>query len=53
MDDTQTKKKVAAILATPVAIYKDNVKDVVADGYVTAADLCKGFETQCKAAGIS
>jgi D-xylose transport system substrate-binding protein len=53
VDDTQTKKKVAAILATPVAIYKDNVKDVVADGYVTAADLCKGFETQCKAAGIS
>jgi D-xylose transport system substrate-binding protein len=53
VDDTQTKKKVAAILATPVAIYKDNVKDVVADGFVTAADLCKGFETQCKAAGIS
>jgi D-xylose transport system substrate-binding protein len=53
VDDTQTKKKVAAILATPVPIYVDNVKDVVADGYVTAADLCKGFETQCKAAGIS
>jgi D-xylose transport system substrate-binding protein len=53
VDDTQTKKKVAAILATPVAIYKDNVKDVVADGYVTAAELCKGFETQCKDAGIS
>ena len=53
VDDTQTKKKVAAILATPVPIYKENVKDVVADGYVTAADLCKGFETQCKDAGIS
>jgi D-xylose transport system substrate-binding protein len=53
VDDTQTNKKVAAILATPVAIYKDNVKDVVADGYVTAAALCKGFETQCKDAGIS
>ncbi len=51
--DTQTKKDVPAILATPVAIYKANVKDVVADGYVTAADLCKGFETQCKDAGIS
>ncbi len=53
VDDTQTNKKVAAILATPVAIYKDNVKDVVDDGFVTAADLCKGFETQCKDAGIS
>jgi D-xylose transport system substrate-binding protein len=53
VDDTQTNKKVAAILSTPVAIYKDNIKDVVADGYVTAADLCKGYETQCKDAGIS
>jgi D-xylose transport system substrate-binding protein len=51
--DTQTNKPVPSVLATPVAIYKDNVKDVVADGYVTAADLCKGFETQCTAAGIS
>ena len=51
--DTQTKKDVPAILATPVAIYKANVKDVVADGYVTAAVLCKGFETQCKDAGVS
>ena len=38
--DTQTQKKVAAILAGPVAIFKDNVKDVVADGYITAAELC-------------
>jgi D-xylose transport system substrate-binding protein len=53
VDDTQTQKKVAAILATPVAIYKDQVKDVIADGYVTAADVCKGLEAQCKALGIS
>ena len=51
--DTQTQKKVAAILAGPVAIFKDNVKDVVADGYITAAELCAGFEQQCKDAGIS
>jgi D-xylose transport system substrate-binding protein len=51
--DTQTQKKVAAILAGPVAIYKNNVKDVVADGYITAAELCAGFETQCKDAGVS
>jgi D-xylose transport system substrate-binding protein len=53
VDDTQTNKKVAAILATPVAIYKDSIKDVIADGYVTAAVVCKGYETQCKDAGIS
>ena len=51
--DTQTQKKVAAILAGPVAIFKNNVKDVVADGYITAAELCTGFEQQCKDAGVS
>ncbi len=53
VDDTQTQKKVAAILATPVPIYKADVKSVIDDGYVTAADVCKGYETQCQAAGIS
>jgi D-xylose transport system substrate-binding protein len=53
VDDTQTQKKVAAILATPVAIFKGDVKSVIDDGYVTAADVCKGYETQCQAAGIS
>jgi D-xylose transport system substrate-binding protein len=37
-----------------VAIYKDNVKDVVADGYVTKEELCAGaFAALCTAAGIS
>jgi D-xylose transport system substrate-binding protein len=53
VDDTQTKKKVAAILADPVAIYASNVKDVVADGYVDKAKLCDGLTAQCTAAGIS
>ena len=36
------------------AIYKDNVKDVVADGFVTAADLCKdAVAALCTAAGIA
>jgi D-xylose transport system substrate-binding protein len=51
--DTQTNRQVPSVLATPVAIFKNNIKDVIADGYVTAADVCKGYETQCKAAGIS
>ena len=52
--DTQTNKDVPSVLATPVAIYKANVKDVVADGYVTTADLCTGaYAAECTAAGIS
>ncbi len=52
--DTTLNKDVPSVLATPVAIYKDNVKDVVADGYVTKADLCTGdYAAKCTAAGIS
>jgi D-xylose transport system substrate-binding protein len=51
--DTQTGKQVPSILATPEAIFKNNIEDVVKDGYVKAADLCKGYESQCQAAGIS
>ena len=42
------------MLLTPSAITKDNVKDVVDDGYVTKADLCTGaYAAKCTAAGIS
>ena len=35
------------------SIFKDNVKDVVADGFVTKEDLCKGdIAALCTAAGI-
>jgi len=52
--DTTSGKNVKASLQKPVAIYKDNVKDVVADGYVTKADLCAGaYAAKCTAAGIS
>jgi len=40
--DTQTGKDVPSVLATPVWITADKVKDVVADGNATAADLCQG-----------
>jgi D-xylose transport system substrate-binding protein len=51
--DTQSGKDVKAKLLKPVAIYKDNVKDVVNDGFVTKADLCTGsFAALCTAAGI-
>jgi D-xylose transport system substrate-binding protein len=52
--DPTLKREVPSVLETPVAIYKDNVKDVVADGYVTKADLCAGaYAAKCTAAGIS
>ncbi|GII25587.1 sugar ABC transporter substrate-binding protein [Planosporangium mesophilum] len=51
--DPTTKKDVPSVLLDPVAITKDNVKDVVTDGYVTAADLCTGeFAAKCAEAGI-
>jgi D-xylose transport system substrate-binding protein len=52
--DTTLNKDVPSVLETPQAIFKDNVKDVVADGYVTKADLCTGaYAAKCTAAGIS
>jgi D-xylose transport system substrate-binding protein len=38
--DSVTKKDVPSVLLTPVAIFPENVKDVVADGFTTAAKLC-------------
>ena len=38
---------------TPQAITMDNVKDVVADGYVTKDELCSGaFAAKCTEAGV-
>jgi D-xylose transport system substrate-binding protein len=52
--DPNTKKDVPSVLLTPVPIYKNNVKDVITDGFVTKAELCTGdFAAKCTAAGIS
>jgi D-xylose transport system substrate-binding protein len=52
--DTQTGKDVPAKLLVPKAIFKDNVKDVVADGFVKASDLCTGaYAALCTSQGIS
>jgi D-xylose transport system substrate-binding protein len=49
------KVKVPSAILEPVAVTKDNVKStVVADGFVTAQELCtSAFQTACKEAGIS
>jgi D-xylose transport system substrate-binding protein len=53
-NDPVGKRDVPSILLKPIGIFKDNVKDVVTDGGVKAADLCKGaYAAKCKAAGIS
>ncbi|ONH23552.1 sugar ABC transporter substrate-binding protein [Pseudofrankia asymbiotica] len=52
--DPEGNRDVPSVLLQPVAIYKDNVKDVLADGYVTKAQLCTGkFAALCTTAGIS
>ncbi len=49
------KVDVPAVLLDPIAVTKDNVKStVVADGFVTASELCTGsYAAACKEAGIS
>ncbi|MEV0631239.1 sugar ABC transporter substrate-binding protein [Nonomuraea wenchangensis] len=51
--DPESGQDVPAELMEPQAIYADNVKDVVADGYVTKEELCTGdFAAKCTEAGI-
>jgi D-xylose transport system substrate-binding protein len=52
--DTVLKKDVPSVLEEPTAIYKENVKDVIDDGFQTAADVCKdAAAAACTELGIS
>ncbi|MER5701318.1 substrate-binding domain-containing protein [Micromonospora sp. NPDC002296] len=52
--DPESGRDVPAVLLEPKAIYQQNVKDVVADGYVARDKLCAGpYAERCAAAGIS
>jgi len=52
--DTQTNKDVPSKLLVPKAIFKANVKDVVADNFVKASELCTGaYAALCTANGIT
>jgi D-xylose transport system substrate-binding protein len=52
--DPESGRDVPAVLLEPKAIFKENVRDVVADGYVTKEELCAGsFASLCAEAGIS
>ena len=52
--DPESGANVPSVLLAPKAIFKENVKDVVADGFVTKEELCTGaFAAMCASAGIS
>ncbi|OPC78808.1 sugar ABC transporter substrate-binding protein [Embleya scabrispora] len=52
--DPEGKRDVPSVLLEPLAIYKENVKDVVADGYVTKDTLCTGaYAAKCTEFGVN
>jgi D-xylose transport system substrate-binding protein len=53
--DSQAGRDVPSVLLTPVAITADKVKDVVADGFVKAEEICTTPEakTACTKYGVS
>jgi D-xylose transport system substrate-binding protein len=54
VQDPEGNRDVPAVLLTPQSITKENINDVVADGFVTKAELCTGaYEAKCTAAGVS
>lgn len=54
VNDPTGKRDVKAVLLKPVAITKENVKDVITGGGATAAEICTGqYAAACTAAGIS
>jgi D-xylose transport system substrate-binding protein len=54
VQDTTAKTSVPSVLLNPKWVTPTNMNStVIADQFVPAAQLCKGYTTQCKAAGIS
>jgi D-xylose transport system substrate-binding protein len=46
VEDTETGEPVKSVLLEPQGITKENVKDVVADGFVAAEDVCSTAQLQ-------
>jgi len=52
--DTESGEDVQSVLLEPQAIYFDNVKDVIDDGYTTVENVCTAeLADKCAEAGIS
>jgi D-xylose transport system substrate-binding protein len=51
--DTESGRQVPSVLLTPIGIFKDNVKQVVDDGFIKKDELCTGsYAAKCSSAGI-
>ena len=55
VEDTETKQQVKSVLLDPQQITKENVKDVVADGFTTADKICtnEALKKACEENGVS
>ncbi len=55
VDDTELNTKVAAVLLDPQAIFPENVKDVIADGFTSADKICTSaaLKKACEENGIT
>ncbi len=52
VNDIASGRDVPSVLVVPVAITVDNIGVPIDDELVSADDVCRGLEQQCKAAGI-
>ena len=54
VEDTETGQQVKSVLLEPQPIFKDSVKDVVADGFVAAEDVCTNaaLKQACEENGV-
>jgi D-xylose transport system substrate-binding protein len=51
--DPESGRDVPSVLLEPVSIFKENVKDVVADDFVSKEELCTGaYAAKCTEAGV-
>ena len=55
VEDTETKQQVPSVLLEPQAIFPENVKDVIADGFTTADAVCStaALKEACTENGVS
>jgi D-xylose transport system substrate-binding protein len=53
LHDPEGKRDIPSVILVPESITLKNIDDVVTAGAVTAADLCKGYQSECAKAGIS
>jgi D-xylose transport system substrate-binding protein len=55
VEDTETKQQVKSVLLQPTAIFPENVKDVVSDGFTTADKVCtsEALKKACEENGVS